>query len=382
MGLTIAVGFVVDDAIVVLENIERHLEEGLPPREAALKGAGEIGFTVISISLSLVAVFIPLLFMGGIVGRLFREFAATVTISILISALVSLTLTPMLASRFLKSKAAAPVHGRVYRASERAFEALSGGYGRTLDVALRHSGLTLLIFAATVAATIWLFIAIPKGFFPIQDTGYLLGQSEAAQDVSPAEMARLQRALTGVVASDPDVVQVVSVIGGARASNQEIMYATLKPRNERDSGATKIVDRLRPKLAEVPGATLILQPAQDITVGGRQAKGLFQYTLQDTDLAELHTWSERLFVKLQSLPGLADLSTDQEPNGPTVTLTLNRDTAARFGIEPAAIDAVLAEAFSQQQVSQFYTQLNTYQVIASRCFRTCRARSTHSRSST
>jgi hydrophobe/amphiphile efflux-1 (HAE1) family protein len=363
MGLTIAVGFVVDDAIVVLENIERHIENGLPPLQAALKGAGEIGFTVLSISLSLVAVFIPLLFMSGIVGRLLREFAVTVTVSILVSVVVSLTLTPMLASRFLKPKRPRPEHGRLYGATEHAFEALVGGYGRTLEVVLRHPALTLLGFAVTLAATGWLFQAIPKGFFPIQDTGFILGQSEAAPEVSPAEMARLQQELARVVSSDQDVAQVVSMIGGMRTVNQGLIYASLKPLDQGRANAIEIVDRLRPKLAQVQGARLILQPAQDITVGGRQARGLFQYTLQDARLEELSSWSQRLFTRLQTLPQITDLSTDQATNGPTVTLTINRDTAARFGIQTEAIDATLADAFGQQQVTQFFTQLNTYKVI-------------------
>ena len=362
MALTVAVGFVVDDAIVVLENISRHLEEGLSPFEAAMKGAGEIGFTVVSISLSLVAVFIPLLFMGGIVGRLFRELAMTLTVAVLISAFVSLTLTPMLASRFLKSNREIS-RGRLYRAGERAFDALVSGYGRTLDVALRHSGLVLLTFVGTLVATAWLFVTIPKGFFPIQDTGYILGQSEAGQDVAPAEMMRLQQNLASVISQDPDVAKVISVVGGARTGNQGLFYAALKPRDMRKASAVQIIDRLRPKLAQVEGARVILQPAQDINVGGRQSRALYQYTLQSAQSDELSLWSGRLFTKLQGLPELADLTTDQETSGPTISLTINRDTAARFGIQPAAIDATLADAFSQQQVTQFFTQVNTYKVI-------------------
>lgn len=363
MGLTIAVGFVVDDAIVVLENIERHMEGGLPPLQAALKGAGEIGFTVLSISLSLVAVFIPLLFMGGLVGRLLREFAMTVAIAILVSVIVSLTLTPLLASRFLKPKRPPAEQNRLHRASERAFEALTRGYRKSLDVVLRHQGLTLLTFLATVAATVWLFIAIPKGFFPIQDTGFIIGQSQAAPDVSPSEMAHLQQQLAEIVSRDPDVAQVVSIAGGSRTANQGLIYASLKPVDQGRASAMEIVNRLRPKLAQVPGAQLIMQPAQDLTVGGRQSKGLFQYTLQEQDYNELSTWSQKLLARLRNVPQITDLSTDQVANGPTVTLAINRDTAARFGIQPAAIDAVLADAFGQQQVAQFFTQQNTYKVI-------------------
>jgi hydrophobe/amphiphile efflux-1 (HAE1) family protein len=363
MGLTIAAGFVVDDAIVVLENIERHMDEGLPPFQAALKGAGEIGFTVLSISLSLVAVFIPLLFMSGIVGRLLREFAVTVTVSILTSVVVSLTLTPMLASRFLRPKRPSAEQNRLYQASERVFEALVRGYEGTLDIVLRNPGLTLLGFIATFAATGWLLLAIPKGFFPIQDTGVILGQSNAEPDVSPDEMARLQQELAGVVAGDPDVAQVMSVIGGGRSVNSGLIYASLKPVDQGRVSAMEIVNRLRPKLARVEGASLILQPAQDITVGSRQSRGLFQYTLQGQDYNELSTWSQKLLARLEGSPQIIDLSTDQETNGPTVTLTINRDTAARFGIQPELIDAVLADAFSQQQVTQYFTQLNTYKVI-------------------
>ncbi len=362
MALTVAVGFVVDDAIVVLENITRHLEDGMPPLEAALKGAGEIGFTVVSISFSLVAVFIPLLFMGGIVGRLFRELAMTLTIAVLISAFVSLTLTPMLASRFLKvTHGRQP--GRFFAMTERAFDALVSGYASTLDIGLRHQRLVLGTFLATILATGWLFYEVPKGFFPIQDTGYILGQSEAGQDVSPAEMARLEQALTAIVSQDPDVEKVISVIGGARTTNQGLVYITLKPRDDRKASASEIIDRLRPRLAQVQGAQLVLQPAQDLNVGGRLARALYQYTLQDTQADELNIWSGRLFARLKQLPQLADLTTDQEANGPTLTLDIDRDAAARFGIQPSAIDGVLADAFSQQQVTQFFTQFNTYKVI-------------------
>jgi hydrophobe/amphiphile efflux-1 (HAE1) family protein len=363
MALTIAVGFVVDDAIVVLENIERHVEAGLSPFEAALKGANEIGFTVVSISLSLIAVFIPLFFMSGIVGRLLREFAVTVTAAIFLSLVVSLTLTPMLASRFLKPKGGLADENRLSRASRRAFEALVRGYERTLDVVLHHPPLTLLGFAATLAAGAWLLIVIPKGFFPIQDTGVILGQTQAASDTSPAEMGRLQGALASIVASDPGVAQVISTIGGSRTVNEGQIIAALKPLDQRRASATEIVSRLRPLLARVEGASLILQPAQDINIGGRQSRGLFQYTLQDIQSEELDTWSKRLFARLKAIPAITDLSTDQETTAPTITLRINRDTAARFGIQPDAIDATLADAFSQQQVTQFFTQLNTYKVI-------------------
>ena len=363
MALSIAVGFVVDDAIVVLENIERYLEDGTPPLQAALRGAGEIGFTVLSISVSLVAVFIPVLFMSGIVGRLLREFAMTVTVAILISVVVSLTLTPMLAARLLKPKRPDTRHGALYRFSERALGALVGGYARSLDVVLRHPQLVFLSFVTTLAVTGWLFVVIPKGFFPVQDTGVLIGQTTMPPDVSPVEMARLQQAVAAVVAEDPEVEQVASVIGSARSGNEGVIFASLKPRSRRPTSAMEIVDRLRQRLAKVQGATLVLQPAQDLNVGGRQSAGLFQYTLQDTDQQELSTWSARLFEKLHGARELTDLSSDQEANGPTVTLTINRDTAARLGVQVSDIDATLADAFSQQQVTQYFTQRNTYKVI-------------------
>jgi hydrophobe/amphiphile efflux-1 (HAE1) family protein len=362
MALTIAVGFVIDDAIVEVENIERHIEEGMPPLRAAYKGSGEIRFTVLSISLSLIAVFIPFLFMGGIVGRLLHEFAMTVTVAIVVSALVSLSLTPMLAGRFLKSKHKER-HGWFYRVTEAGFNGMVNGYKRTLDVALRHPGWTLTSFFVTVVATAGLFLVLPKGFFPIQDTGYLIGQSQAAASVSPDQMMKLQQQLNAVVASDPAVAGVVSTVGGTRAPNQGFIYAALKPLDERNISAMDIVNRLRPKLKQVVGASLILAPTQDINVGGRQSQGLFQYTLQSGQSDELSAWSAKLFEQLKKIPEIKDLSTDQVLDGQTVTLEINRDVAARFGIQPAAIDNVLAAAFSQEQVTQFYTQLNTYKVI-------------------
>jgi hydrophobe/amphiphile efflux-1 (HAE1) family protein len=362
MGLTIAVGFVIDDAIVEVENIDRHIEEGMAPLHAAYKGSGEIRFTVLSISLSLIAVFIPFLFMGGIVGRLLHEFAMTVTVAILVSAFVSMTLTPMLAGRYLKAKHNEK-HGRLYQLSEAAFNGLVNGYKRTLDVALRHPGWTLASFFATVAVTALLFVVLPKGFFPIQDTGFLIGQSQASASVSPDQMKKLQQQLTAVVASDPAVAGVVSTVGGTRAPNQGFVYAALKPLGERNASAMDIVNRLRPKLRQVVGASLVLAPTQDINVGGRQSQGLFQYTLQSGQSGELSSWSAKLFEKLQKIPEIKDLSSDQVLDGQTVTLTINRDVAARFEIQPAAIDNVLAGAFSQEQVTQFYTQLNTYKVI-------------------
>jgi hydrophobe/amphiphile efflux-1 (HAE1) family protein len=364
MGLTIAVGFVVDDAIVMLENIYRHLERGLSPVEAAIKGAGEIGFTILSISLSLVAVFIPLLLMGGIIGRLFREFAVTVTMTIVISAIVSLTLTPMMGSRFLKPEHQSR-HGRLYLVVERGFEALLGAYRSGLDVVLRHQFPTLIVFFATLLATAYLFIHIPKGFFPQQDTGLITGTSEAAQNVSSAEMARLQQALAEVVAQDPDVASFSDSIGsnGGGALNSGRFFINLKPRDQRTASADEIINRLRPRLAKVEGAALYLQAAQDITVGGRASRTQYQYTLQDANLDELNLWAPKMLDKLRTLPELQDVATDLQTNAQTVTLTIDRDQASRFGIAPQLINSTLYDAFGQRQVAQYFTQINSYHVV-------------------
>jgi hydrophobe/amphiphile efflux-1 (HAE1) family protein len=361
MALTIAVGFVVDDAIVVVENIFRHLEAGTTPLQSAIKGAREIGFTVISISISLIAVFIPLLLMSGIVGRLFHEFAITVTAAIVVSVVVSLTLTPMLCSRFLVSEHDRE-HGRIYRAIERGFDVLLDGYRRGLDVVLRHQLTTLLVFLATVAVTGVLFVTIPKGFFPIQDTGMILGISEAGQDVSPGKMVDIQRQLSDVIAQDPDVADFGSFFGPSYGNTQNTarFVIGLKPRDERSADASQIIDRLRPKLAQVPGVKLFLQPAQDITVGGRIARGQFQYVLQDPDLNELNTWSLRLYDKLKTLPQLADVASDAQNRAPLLTVTINRDAAARFGIQPQLIDNTLNDAFGQAQVTQYFTNNSYY----------------------
>ena len=364
MGLSIAVGFVVDDAIVMLENIHRHREQGKTPLDAALDGSSEIGFTIVSISLSLIAVFIPLLLMSGIVGRLFREFAITVTATIVVSAIVSLTLTPMMCARFLRPEQETQ-HGRLYKATERAFDALLAGYSRTLDIALRHHRITFTIFLASLVATATVFIWIPKGFFPTQDTGLLIGSSEGAQDISFSQMVERQLALGRIVAADPDVATVGMQVGAGAAQtlNTGRLFITLKPRDQREASATQIIDRLRPKLAKVEGAALFLQPAQDINVGGRLARTQFQYTLQDADPAELNIWAPKLFARLKTLPELADVATDQEDEGTTVTLTIDRDQAARFGISPAVIDNTLYDAFGQRQVTQYFTDLNSYHVI-------------------
>ena len=364
MALTIAVGFVVDDAIVMLENVQRHLEEGLGPMAAAVKGAGEIGFTILSISLSLVAVFIPLLLMGGLVGRLFREFSITVAVTIAVSTVVSLTLTPMMCGHLMRAGQDVR-HGRLYRLSERAFTGLLAGYQASLDLALRHHRLTFGVFVATVAATAYLFAVIPKGFFPQQDTGIIIGTSEAAQDISFADMVRHQRALGEIVLHDPAVATVGMSIGagGAQTQNNGRLFITLKPRAERDVTADQVIRRLRPQLASVPGAALFMQAAQDINVGGRLARTQFQYTLQDPDVAELNQWAPRILDKLKSLPELRDLASDQQSNGATLTLSIDREQAARFGIEPQLIDDTLDDAFGQRQIAQYFTQLNSYHVV-------------------
>ena len=362
MALTIAVGFVVDDAIVVVENIFRHLEAGTTPLQSAIKGAREIGFTVLSISISLIAVFIPLLLMGGVVGRLFHEFAITVTAAIVVSVVVSLTLTPMLCSRFLVSEHDRQ-HGRIYRFIERGFDALLDGYRRGLDVVLRHQFATLLVFLTTVTITGVLFVLIPKGFFPTQDIGMLLGISEAGQDVSPTRMREIQRQLSDIIAQDPDVADFGSFFGPSYGNTQNTgrFVVGLKLRDDRNASASQIIDRLRPKLAQIPGAKLFLQPAQDITVGGRIARGQFQYVLQDPDLHELNTWAPRLIAKLKTLPQLSDVATDAQNDAPMLNITINRDAAARFGIQPQLIDSTLNDAFGQAQVTQYFTN-NSYYV--------------------
>ena len=365
MALTIAVGFVVDDAIVVVENIYRHIEHGLPPFEAALKGSREIAFTVLSISLSLIAVFIPLLLMGGIIGRLFREFAMTVTASIAVSALVSLTLAPMLCSRFMHQESGE--HGRVFRIVEAGFNGLHAGYRRTLDIVLHHQAITLCVFFATMALTAVMVVQIPKGFFPIQDIGVIQGFSEAAQSASPEQMMRLMQAQNEIVLDDPDVLAIGSITGStggfANTANTGRAFIALKPREQRKSTASQVIDRLRPQLAKIGGANLFLQPTQDITVGGRPARGSFQYTLQDSNIAELNEWSVKMLEKLKSLPQLVDASSDLLANAPQLTIVVNRDQASRFGISPQTIDDTLNDAYGQRQITQYFTQLNTYGVI-------------------
>ncbi|MDR3439041.1 efflux RND transporter permease subunit [Telmatospirillum sp.] len=363
MALTISVGFVVDDAIVMLENITRHIEAGEKPYAAALKGSGEIAFTIVSISISLIAVLIPLFLMGGIIGRLFQEFAATLAMTIIVSGIVSLTLTPMMASRYLKSAKAAK-HGRLYQWSERGFEGLLKGYERGLDVVLKFRLATLLVFLATLALTVYLFVIVPKGFFPQQDTGMISGITEAGQDISSAEMMKRMEALGAIIIKDPAIAHFAMSSGGTgSAGNTGRIYITLKPRTERDVTADQVIARLAPGLATVPGARLFLQASQDVNVGGRTSRTQYQYTLQAPGLAELNLWAPKLLQALKPLPQLRDVASDQQTGGTTLTLTTNRDQAARYGLTPQLIDDTLYDAFGQRQIAQYFTQVSTYKVI-------------------
>src|SRR5258707_4092122 len=363
MALTIAVGFVVDDAIVMLENITRYIEEGERPMAAAFKGAREIGFTIVSISVSLVAVLIPLLLMGGIIGRLFREFAVTLAMTIFVSMVVSLTLTPMMASRFLRAHGEVR-HGRFYQWSERAFDAMLHAYERGLNLALRWKFTTLMIFFATLGLSVYLFVIIPKGFFPQQHNGLITATSEANQDISFVDIKRHQEELGKIVQADPDVATVAMAIGGSgRAGNNGNLFITLKPRNERKANAQQMIARLRPKLGKVDGARLYIQAAQDEQLRHPPAGTQFEFTLQDANLGELNEWAPKILTKMATLPELRDVATDQQTNGTTVELKINRDTASRYGIQPQLIDDTLYDAFGQRQVTQYFTQLNSYHVI-------------------
>jgi hydrophobic/amphiphilic exporter-1 (mainly G- bacteria), HAE1 family len=363
MALTIAVGFVVDDAIVMLENITRYIEEGEKPLAAAFKGSSEIGFTIVSISISLVAVLIPLLLMGGIIGRLFREFAVTLTMTIFVSMVVSLTLTPMMASRFLRAHGETK-HGKFYDWSERAFDAMLRAYEVGLDIAMSWRRTTLVVFFATLALSVYLFVTIPKGFFPQQDVGLITATSEAAQDISFAAMKDRQEALGKIAQADPDVASVAMAIGGSgRAGNNGNVFITLKPREERTASAQQIIARLRPKFEKVEGARLFMQAAQDVRLGGRPTRTQFEFTLQDADLGELNAWAPKILDKMKTLPELRDVATDQQSEGTTLQLNINRDTASRYGITPQLVDDTLYDAFGQREVTQYFTQLNSYHVI-------------------
>jgi multidrug efflux pump len=365
MALTISTGFVVDDAIVMIENIVRFIEEGDRPLEAALKGSEQIGFTIVSLTISLIAVLIPLLFMGDVVGRLFREFAITLSVTILVSAVVSLTLTPMMCSRLLRHQTEAQ-QTRFYRASERVFNAVIEFYGRTLRWVLKHQTATLLVAAATLVLTIVLYIIVPKGFFPVQDTGIIQGISEAPQTISFPEMARRQQQLAQTILNDPAVESLSSFIGidGTNTTlNSGRILINLKPLEERKVNASDVIRRLQPKLAEIEGITLYMQPVQDLTVEDRVSRTQFQYTLEDPDASELDRWTARFVDKLKAVPELRDVATDQQTRGLAAALVLDRVTASRMGISPQMIDETLYDAFGQRQVLTQYTQLNQYHVI-------------------
>jgi multidrug efflux pump len=365
MALTISTGFVVDDAIVMIENITRYIEAGDAPLEAALKGSAQIGFTIVSLTVSLIAVLIPLLFMGDIVGRLFREFAVTLSITILASAVVSLTLTPMMCSKLLKHKPEAS-QGRFYRASERAFNAVIAFYGKTLKWVLGWQVATLLVAAATLGLTIFLFFVIPKGFFPIQDTGVIQGVSEAAQSVAFPEMSRQQQQLTKIILQDPAVDNLSSFIGidGTNTTlNTGRILINLKPVAVRKISASEVIRRLQPELAKVPGITLFMQPVQDLSVEDRVSRTQFQYTLEDPNVDELNTFATRMLAQMQKLPQLSDVASDQQTLGLRAKLVFDRNTASRLGITTSAIDQTLYDAYGQREVSTIFTQLNQYHVV-------------------
>jgi len=361
MALTIATGFVVDDAIVVLENTSRHIERGMAPLRAALQGAREVGFTVLSMSLSLIAAFIPILLMGGIVGRLFREFAVTLSIAILISLVVSLTTTPMMCARLLRP-AAERRTGRIGAWSERAYAAMLGGYRKSLAWGLRHGVLVMLVLLATVCLNVWLYVIIPKGFFPQQDTGRLVGGIQADQSISFQAMRQKLASFMTIVSSDPAVDNVVGFTGGAQRNSGQ-MFVALKPIAERRETADQVIARLRGKLAREPGANLFLQPVQDIRIGGRQSNAQYQFTLQADDLAELRAWEPKIRLALGQLPELADVNTDQQDKGLQTSLVIDRDAAARLGVTTRLIDTTLNDLFGQRQVSTIYAQLNQYRVV-------------------
>jgi hydrophobe/amphiphile efflux-1 (HAE1) family protein len=369
MALTVSTGFVVDDAIVVIENIVRFIEKGESPLNAALKGARQIGFTVVSISLSLVAVFIPLLFMGGLIGRLFHEFAVTLSAAILVSGVVSLTLTPMLCGRFLKHENPNEKRGAFHRISERAFDAMHSFYARTLKWVLDHEYTMLIVTALVIVATVWLYFVVPKGFFPQQDTGQLGGTTEAAQDISFEAMRTKQEEVVRIVMNDPAVAAVGSFFGGGSGSslNNGHMFISLKPKghgkDERPDDVMKVINRLRGKLSRIPGAALFLTPGQDIRVGGRSSKAMYQYALTDQNVEELNTWAPRLVNKLKEYKEIKDANSDQQFRGLQENVVIDRDAAARLGIQPQAVDSTLYDAFGQRQVSIIYTQQNQYHVV-------------------
>jgi hydrophobe/amphiphile efflux-1 (HAE1) family protein len=365
MALSIAVGFVVDDAVVVIENIVRHLEAGLTPMQAALKGSAEIGFTIISITLSLIAVFIPLFLMGGYVGKLFQEFAITITAALLLSLVISLTLTPMMCARLLKDESRKR-HGRLYLAFERGFDGLLELYAAGLRIVLRHRFATLMVMLGTIVLTGYLYVIIPKGFFPQEDTGQITGITEAAQDISFPAMAERQQAVVDTLLKDQDIASVASYIGpgGPTATlNQGRIFIVLKQKPERKASAVKIIDRLRPQLARIQGITLYMQAAQDITIGARLSKTQYQYTLTDADSNELTGWSNSFLDRLRALPLITDVASDQANAGPRLDITVDREKASSLGISPSTIDNTLDDAFGQRIVSTMFTSLNQYHVV-------------------
>ena len=362
MALTISSGFVVDDAIVVIENVTRHLEMGLQPMEAALKGAREVGFTVLSISVSLVVVFIPILLMGGIVGRLFREFAVVLSTAILVSLVVSLTTTPMMCSRLLRHRRP-DEHGKIYRASEKVFAALLHAYERSLTVVLRHPAITLVTLLLTIALNVYLFIIVPKGFFPQQDNGTIAGGIQGSQDASFPAMQSAAVKFVRAITNDPAVQNVVGFTGGGGAANSGFIFMALKPLEERKVSADQIIARLRPKLGAVSGASLFLQAGQDLRIGGRQSSAQYQYTIQSENLDDLVKWGPILLAQMKKLHGFTEVNTDQQNNGLQASLVYDRATAARLGISPQTIDQTLYQAFGQAQVSTMYSSLNQYHVV-------------------
>jgi multidrug efflux pump len=362
MALTISTGFVVDDAIVVIENVSRYLEHGMHPMEAALHGAKEVGFTVLSISISLIAVFIPILMMGGIVGRLFREFAVTLSVAILMSLTVSLTTTPMMCSRLLKSEPERD-RGQLYQASERFFTWMLSTYETSLAWVLRHLVLTLIIFLVTIAVNVYLLVIIPKGFFPQQDNGTVYGGIQGDQDISFQAMDSLTKQFVSLIKTDPAVQNAMAYTGANGATNGGFVYVGLKPLEERKVNASQIINRLRPKLTSLPGATVFLQAGQDLRIGGRQSNAQYQYTIQSDNLQDLVKWGPMLLKRIRNLPGFTDVNTDQQNDGLEARLAYDRDTASRTGITAQLIDDTLYESFGQSIVSTMYTPLNQYYVV-------------------
>ena len=362
MALTISTGFVVDDAIVVIENISRYLEQGMSPEEAALEGAKEIGFTVMSISISLVAVFIPILLMGGIVGRLFREFAVTLSVAILVSLGISLTTTPMMCAKLLRPESSEN-HGRFYRLSEKFFTWMVRTYERTLTIILRHPAFTALVLLITIGVNIYLLIIVPKGFFPLQDNGTIFGGLQGAQDISYQAMQQDIKTFVDMIKQDPAVANVMAFTGGGGATNGGFVYIGLKPLEQRNISSSDVINRLRPKLTSVPGATVFLQAGQDLRIGGRQSNAQFQYTIQSDNLDDLVKWGPQLLQQMRKLPGFTDVNTDQQNSGLQASLVYDRDTASRLGITPQLIDNTLYQSFGQAQVSTMYTALNQYHVV-------------------